>query len=68
MQDKLHYMNLDLLKDSPFPVLSHNGFTKYELSDRDQHHYCLKRTEWFCDECGNLAEENHLSHCVNCKK
>lgn len=56
-------MNLNLLQESSFPLSSYNGFTRYEISEKDQQDFCLKMTEWFCDSCGEMTDEDHLDFC-----
>ena len=59
-------MNFDFLQKPPVALSHYNGFTRYEISEQDQKFYNLQMTEWFCDDCGSLTDEDHLDICENC--
>ncbi|MBK1618445.1 hypothetical protein U5801_18995 [Lamprobacter modestohalophilus] len=56
--------NIESLREEPEHLESSRGLSRYLIADADQGEH-FGATEWFCDDCGALVEDEHEG-CLVC--
>ena len=57
--------NIDWLREEPEHLESSRGLSRYRIAEADQGGH-FGESEWFCDECGALAEDT-FEGCPVCR-